>query len=114
MLLFAAVNHLFAGGAGLTQQVYAYRGDWKKQFLDTRHPHSHLFLFSLVGGAAQCASFFCLLTALSLGQVSTVFAINSAYLIFPVLFSLWYYHEHLSFKRIVAVFFSIVAVILLK
>ena len=114
MLLFTAVNHFFGGTTGLAQQVYTHRGNWKKQFLDTRHPHSHLFLLSTVGGASQCASFFFLLTALTLGQVSTVFAINSAYLVFPVLFSLWYYHEHLSIKRILAIFFSVVAVVLLK
>lgn len=114
MLLFTAANHFFGGVTGLVQQAYTHHDDWRKQFLDTRHPHSHLLLLSTIGGASQCAAFFCLLTALTLGQVSTVFAVNSAYLMIPVLFSLWYYHEHLSIKRIVAISFSLIAVMLMK
>ncbi len=114
MLLFTAANHIFGGATGLVQQVYTHYGEWRKQFLDTRHPHSHLFFLSLAGGVSQCASFYFLLSALVLGQASNVFAINSAYLMIPVLFSIWYYHEHLSYKKILAIFFSVVAVMLLR
>ena len=114
MLLFTAASHLFGGLTGLAQQFKTHLGDWKKQFLDIRHPHSHLLVFSVLGGICQCASFYCLLTALSLGQISTTFAINSMYLLFPVLFSLWYYHERLTFKRGLALILSIVAIFLLK
>lgn len=114
MLLFTALNHLFAGAFGMGQQIYTQRGDWHKQFLDYRHPHHELALASILGGAAQCAGFFALLKAFEAGPLSLVYAVNSVYIIIPILFAMWYYQERMTFRRFIAVVLSGAAIVLIK
>lgn len=67
-----------------------------------------------VAGIFQVLGFITLLYAFRSGPVGTVYAINSVYILIPIVLSIWYYGEHWNVRKIFAVALSIGAVVLLR
>jgi drug/metabolite transporter (DMT)-like permease len=67
-----------------------------------------------LAGIFQCLGFITLLYAFQSGPVSTTYAINSTYILIPIILSIWYYGEHWNARKVIAIALSIGAVVLLK
>ncbi len=65
-------------------------------------------------GLFQFIGFVTLIYAFRFGPVSTTYAINSTYIVIPIILSIWYYGEHWSARKVIAIALSIGAVILLR
>lgn len=68
----------------------------------------------LLAGVFQYLGFVTLLFAFESGPVSTAYAINSTYILIPIVLSIWYYGEHWNARKVIAIALSIGAVVLLR
>lgn len=80
-------------------------------------PHGHwgdIVWLGALGGLFQFLGFITLLLAYKAGSVATTYAINSTYILIPIVLSIWYYGEHWNARKVIAIGLSIVAVVLLR
>jgi uncharacterized membrane protein len=70
--------------------------------------------FSVLAGATQFVGFLMLIIAYRSGPISTIYAINSTYIVIPIVLSIWFYGEHWNLHKAIAVVLSVVAVVLLR
>ncbi len=54
-----------------------------------------------------------LFKAISLGQLSLVYTIHAHYILIPIILSVWWYGEHINFRKLAAVVVSFLAIALL-
>jgi uncharacterized membrane protein len=55
-------------------------------------------------------SVFSLLKAIQTGPYSLVYTIHAHYILIPIIFSVFFYKEHINFKKVCAVVLSMVAI----
>ena len=67
----------------------------------------------LIAGLLAFVSFYALLKAMSLGQLSIVYTIHAHYILIPIILSVWWYGEHINARKLLAVCISFVAIGLL-
>jgi len=72
-----------------------------------------VFIGSLIG-LLQFLGFVTLILAYKYGPISTTYAINSTYILIPIVLSIWYYGEHWNARKVIAIGLSVVAVVLLR
>lgn len=85
-------------GAGLAMITHANRRD--------------VFLGILAAGFTFFSAL-ALYEALATGLVSLVYAIQAHYILIPIVLSVWWYREHINFRKSAAVIISFAAIILL-
>lgn len=89
--------------------IYKHRGDsvrasnWRE-----------MLGISVLAGILQCLGFITLLYAFRSGPMSTTYAINSTYILIPIVLSIYYYGEHWNARKVIAIALSIGAVVLLR
>jgi drug/metabolite transporter (DMT)-like permease len=66
-----------------------------------------------LAGILSFASFYSLLKAMSLGQLSLVYVIHAHYILVPIILSIWWYGEHINTRKVAAVVLSFLAISLL-
>ncbi len=69
---------------------------------------------AFVAGIFQFLGFITLLYAFQTGPAGTIYAINSVYILIPIVLSIWYYGEHWNVRKVIAIALSIGAVVLLR
>lgn len=69
---------------------------------------------AVLAGTLQCLGFLTLLYAFKTGPIATTYAINSTYILIPIVLSIWYYGEHWNARKVIAIALSIGAVVLLR
>lgn len=105
---FLVINYvLTALGAGF---LYA-RGKRKNEPDASR---VELYAIAGISGIFQFCGFAFLMLAYRSGPISTVYAINSTYIIIPIVLSIIFYGEHWNARKVAAVALSVVAVVLLR
>lgn len=77
-------------------------------------PWRDVFLIGIIAGVCQFLGFIMLLFAYQAGPMSIAYAINSTYILIPIVLSIWFYGEHWSARKLAAIALSCLAVILLK
>lgn len=90
-----------------------------------RHPQGELYhttkgiatrgfmAMSLVNGLMQLTSFYFLLLAFAVGNLSLVYSINAHYIVIPVILSVIFYKEHWNKQKALALAISVLALVLL-
>lgn len=69
--------------------------------------------FGAIAGILSFVSFYALLKAMSLGEISLVYVIHAHYILVPIILSIWWYHEHIDPRKVAAVVLSFFAIGLL-
>ncbi len=90
-------------------------------FYHKRRPHpeyfTHLerrdFVLGGIIGILGFLSYFTFLKALSTGYVSLVYVIHAHYILIPIILSVWWYKEHINFRKLAAVVVSCLAIVLI-
>ena len=67
----------------------------------------------LIAGVLGFFSWFTLLKALSLGLISLVYVIHAHYILIPIILSVWWYKDHINFRKAIAVVVSFLAITIL-
>jgi drug/metabolite transporter (DMT)-like permease len=70
-------------------------------------------VLGLIAALIGFFSAYTLIRALSTGLVSLVYAIHAHYIIIPIVLSIWWYGDHINFRKVVAIVVSFLAIILL-
>ena len=69
-----------------------------------------IIIVAFLLGIFQYLGFMTLLVAYKTGEVSLVYAINSTYIVIPILLSIWFYREHWNIRKACAIGLSVVSV----
>ena len=77
-------------------------------------PWIDVFFIGVIAGVCQFLGFIMLLLAYQDGPMSIAYAINSTYILIPIVLSIWFYGEHWSVRKLVAIALSCLAVVLLR
>ena len=85
-------------GAGLSMIMHADRRD---------------VLLGLVSAFFGLLSAYALFMALSTGLVSLVYVIQAHYILIPIILSVWWYGDHINFRKFAAVAISFLAITML-
>lgn len=85
----------------------------RSEVLSISHWHDVLGIGALAG-LLQFAGYVTLLYAFKTGPIATSYAINSTYILIPIVLSIWYYGEHWNARKMIAIALSIGAVVLLR
>ena len=75
---------------------------------------SEVAFIGVLIGVFQFIGFATLILAYKYGPISTTYAINSTYILIPIVLSIWYYGEHWNARKVIAIGLSVVAVVLLR
>ncbi len=67
-----------------------------------------------LAGVFQFLGFIAILYAYQTGPMGIAYAINSTYILIPIVLSIWYYGEHWNVRKAAAIALSVLAVVLLK
>ena len=82
-----------------------------------RAPVAHVdrrdILLGFFSGTLGFVSFYTLLKAMSTGALSLVYVIQAHYILIPIILSIWWYGEHVNFRKVIAVVVSCLAILLL-
>lgn len=77
-------------------------------------PSAELYAAGIAAGVLQFLAFASLIAAYSAGPISTIYAINSTYIVIPIILSVLFYGEHWNWRKVAAIALSVVAVVLLR
>ncbi len=67
-------------------------------------------VLGLVSGTLGFFATYTLLQALLSGLVSIVYVIVAHYILIPIVLSVWWYGEHINFRKVAAIVLSLVAI----
>ena len=87
LFVFLIINYLVSGVGQLMIHVSRIRNPSKSKYKE-------VFLIAIILGIFQFLGFMSLLVAYQTGEVAIVFAINSTYIVIPIILSIWFYREH--------------------
>ena len=86
-----------------------------------RSPHANgptpwrdVWGIGLLAGIFQFLGFVLLLAAYQDGPMGIAYAINSTYILIPIVLSIWFYGEHWNARKAIAIALSVVAVVFMK
>lgn len=108
-LAFATIPYAMMVGSVALPLAYTHRGDASRV-----SGWRDMLGLGFVAGVLQMLGFITLLQAFQSGPAGTVYAINSIYILIPIILSIWYYGEHWNVRKVVAVALSVIAVVLLR
>lgn len=115
IFLFVAVSHTFGSISGwgiykLQKKNTLLKGKPCK----SRYKDKDMLIISFSAGITQFAGFSTMMLALAGGSLGIVYAIQSLYILIPIILSIIFYKEHWNVRKIIAIILSLVALAFLK
>ncbi|GAX61276.1 permease of the drug/metabolite transporter DMT superfamily [Candidatus Scalindua japonica] len=115
VFLFVAVSHTFGSISGWgiyeLQKSNTHRNG---KLFKYRHIDKDMLSISFLAGITQFAGFSAMMLAFVGGSLGIVYAIQSLYILIPIILSIIIYKEHWNMRKIIAIILSIVALAFLR